>query len=134
VPVAQTAPVACTCPAHQGSGCVVHAGRQLRSDMAAGARVLHLHSARLWQGYNEVLKTHPVSTKALTCATAYAVGDTIAQLSSTRQHSLPRRLLALDAVRTARLAMFGLLWTGPTGHVFYSWLQRVRLPADGCRD
>jgi hypothetical protein len=95
--------------------------------MAAGARVLHLHSARLWQGYSEALTSHPISTKALTCATAYAVGDTIAQLSSTRQHSLPRRLLALDAVRTARLAMFGLLWTGPTGHVFYSWLERVRL-------
>jgi Mpv17 / PMP22 family len=102
----------------------------VRLGMAASARVLHLHSARLWQGYNASLKSNPIATKSLTCATAYAVGDTIAQLSTSRQHSLPRRLAALDPVRTARLALFGLLWTGPTGHVFYNWLERVRLCFD----
>jgi hypothetical protein len=93
--------------------------------MVARAQVAHYHPARLWRGYNNALKSQPIVTKSLTCAAAFAVGDVMAQVC-TRPAKFDRLLASLDAMRTARLALFGLMWSGPTGHAFYSWLDKVR--------
>lgn len=92
--------------------------------MPAVALALTLHPKRVWLRYNGALKQSPLRTKSLTCAAAFALGDTLAQLSS-KQGGLVRRVSELDVARSARMAGFGLLFAGPAGHNFYSWLDQV---------
>lgn len=101
------------------------------AQMVARAQVAVYHPARLWRGYNQSLTTSPVMTKSLTAMAACGLGDCIAQISSSKAPTLERRFACLDALRTARLALFGLLWTGPSGHVFYGVLDKVRHPPMG---
>lgn len=93
--------------------------------MVARAQVAIYHPARLWRGYNQSLSTSPVMTKSLTAMAACGLGDCIAQISTNKAPTLDRRLAGVDALRTARLALFGLLWTGPSGHVFYGVLDKI---------
>eukprot|EP00892_Ulva_mutabilis_P011805 jgi/Ulvmu1/8998/UM005_0089.1 len=93
--------------------------------MVARAQVAVYHPARLWRGYNQSLTNSPVMTKSLTAMAACGLGDCIAQISSSKAPTLERRFACLDALRTARLALFGLLWTGPSGHVFYGVLDKI---------
>lgn len=93
--------------------------------MVARAQVAIYHPARLWRGYKMSLSTSPVMTKSLTAMAACGLGDCIAQISTNKAPTLERRVAALDALRVARLAAFGLLWTGPSGHVFYGVLDKV---------
>lgn len=95
------------------------------AQMVARAQVAIYHPARLWRGYNQSLSTSPVMTKSLTAMAACGLGDCIAQVSSSKAPTLERRFASLDALRTARLALFGLLWTGPSGHVFYGVLDKI---------
>lgn len=98
--------------------------------MVARAQVAIYHPARLWRGYNQSLSTSPVMTKSLTAMAACGLGDCIAQMSTNKAPTLERRFAGLDALRTARMALFGLLWTGPSGHVFYGVLDQVCLLTD----
>ena len=97
------------------------------AQMVARAQVAIYHPARLWRGYNQSLTTSPVMTKSLTAMAACGLGDCIAQISSSKAPTLDRRFACLDGLRTARMALFGLLWTGPSGHVFYGVLDQVRV-------
>lgn len=94
--------------------------------MVAQAQVANLHPARLWRSYNRALKSSPVVTKSVTCMAAYALGDGFAQVATCKAPTLEQRILSFDAVRMARLALFGLLWIGPTGHAWYRLLDKVR--------
>lgn len=80
-----------------------------------------------WSSYNQALKQQPLQTKALTCMVGFALGDSLAQIT-TREGSLQTRLLGIDAGRTARMAGFGLLFSGPVGHYWYDWLERAIMP------
>lgn len=93
--------------------------------MVAQAQVAILHPARLWRSYNRALKSSPVVTKSLTCMAAYALGDGIAQVATCKAPTLEQRILSMDAVRMGRLALFGLFWIGPSGHVWYKLLDKL---------
>ena len=81
--------------------------------------------SRAWRKYNISLKQSPIATKAVTCATAYAIGDLTAQVASKKAISLPRRIASVDTLRIVRAAIYGLLWCGPACHTFYSRLDQV---------
>jgi Mpv17 / PMP22 family len=100
--------------------------------MVARAQVALLYPTRLWRGYNRALKSSPVMTKSVTCMAAYALGDAIAQFATCKAPTVEKRIMSMDVFRTARLALFGLLWSGPTGHAFYRWLDKVRVDCKVC--
>lgn len=56
---------------------------------------------------------------------AYVVGDLTAQLSNSKVERVDRRLASIDVMRTVRMALYGLLWSGPAGHIFYGQLERA---------
>lgn len=59
--------------------------------------------------YKASLRSHPLQTKAVTAATIAALSDVIAQHLSRAPYSLRRTLL---------LALLGLLWGGPSVHLW----------------
>jgi hypothetical protein len=67
-----------------------------------------------------------VATKSQTCMAAYAIGDLLSQVSGGKARSLHHKLTSIDLMRTARMALYGLLWCGPAGHSFYGYLDKVR--------
>ncbi len=74
---------------------------------------------RLWSGYNAALEKNPLLIKALTSLTGFTIGDVLAQ-----KFVMPDEVNGYDAMRTVRLGSFGFLVHGPTGHFFYSWLDK----------
>lgn len=58
---------------------------------------------------------------------AYALGDGFAQVATCKAPTLEQRILSFDAARMGRLALFGLLWIGPTGHAWYRLLDKAFL-------
>ncbi|GAB5031407.1 peroxisomal membrane protein [Nannochloropsis oceanica] len=73
---------------------------------------------RLWTKYNAALETNPLLIKAMTSLTGFTLGDILAQ-----KFVMPDEK-GYDVMRTARLGSFGFLVHGPTGHYFYSWLDK----------
>lgn len=70
----------------------------------------------LWKGYNQLLKDQPLLTKALTSFVGFSVGDLLAQKFIDKSE-------VVDLKRLLKLAFFGLLVHGPTGHYFYGFLD-----------
>lgn len=66
-----------------------------------------------WLGYTNVLENSPVSTKAVTSATVYTIGDLIAQ------RSVGTSMEELDRPRILRSLLAGLIGHGPMSHVWY---------------
>ncbi|CAB9523051.1 PXMP2/4 family protein [Seminavis robusta] len=75
-----------------------------------GARM----AADNWGGYLNVLRDSPVSTKAVTSATVYTIGDVIAQ--RTEGESIG----SLDRPRILRSLLAGLIGHGPLSHCWYN--------------
>lgn len=75
--------------------------------------------ASIWAAYNSVLSRHPITTKAFTSLVGFFLGDLIAQ------KFLGEKGAPLDRARLLRMAAFGFLVHGPTGHYFYSALDRL---------
>lgn len=73
----------------------------------------------LWNAYNARLAKNPIATKAFTSLIGFFLGDLIAQ------KFLGEKGAPLDRARLARMASFGFLIHGPTGHYFYSALDRA---------
>lgn len=69
----------------------------------------------LMEAYSEALEAAPVTTKALTSATVYTIGDIIAQRSEGADR--------LDVKRVTRSLLAGLLGHGPLSHVWYYWSE-----------
>jgi protein Mpv17 len=72
---------------------------------------------RAWASYNKVLDVYPLYTKAATSFTGFTVGDVLAQRfveDADKPH---------DYARTARMASFGLLIHGTSGHFLYKFLD-----------
>jgi protein Mpv17 len=72
----------------------------------------------LWNGYNASLESNPILTKALTSLMGFLLGDLLAQ-------KFLGEGKAVDMARLARMASFGFLFHGPTGHYFYGFLDRL---------
>ncbi|KAG5177505.1 hypothetical protein JKP88DRAFT_196506 [Tribonema minus] len=66
-----------------------------------------------WQGYMDMLRSHPVLVKAVTSGTVYALGDWTAQTTN----GTP--LAELDRWRVARSAAAGFVGHGPLSHCWY---------------
>lgn len=70
----------------------------------------------LWKGYNQLLKDQPLLTKALTSFVGFSAGDLLAQKFIDKKDTI-------DLKRLLKLASFGFLVHGPTGHYFYGFLD-----------
>lgn len=70
----------------------------------------------LWKGYNQLLKDQPLFTKALTSFVGFSAGDFLAQKFIDKKDTI-------DLKRLLKLASFGFLVHGPTGHYFYGFLD-----------
>lgn len=73
----------------------------------------------LWSQYNRALASRPILTKAMTSLVGFALGDVMAQKFLDGGGS------GLNYARIARMASFGFLVHGPTGHYFYGMLDRL---------
>lgn len=73
----------------------------------------------IWTAYNTRLDRAPITTKACTSLIGFLLGDLLAQ------KFLGEKGAAVDLARLARMASFGFLIHGPTGHYFYSALDRL---------
>ncbi|CAM9718156.1 unnamed protein product [Discosporangium mesarthrocarpum] len=69
-----------------------------------------------WKAYNAALESNPLVVKAMTSFTGFTIGDILAQKFINPEDEY-------DFMRTARLASFGGLVHGPTGHYFYNFLD-----------
>lgn len=77
----------------------------------------------LWAAYNAKLESDPLLTKAFTSLVGFTLGDILAQKFVEKKGEY-------DFVRTLRLASFGFLIHGPTGHWFYGKLDGA-IPGKG---
>lgn len=91
-------------------------GSEGSSDSADGPRN---PLVAIWVGYKNALDSAPIMTKACTSLVGFFIGDLLAQ------KLLGEKDAPLDPWRLARMAAFGLLIHGPTGHYFYNALDRV---------
>ena len=73
-------------------------------------------STMAWKAYNKLLDTQPLLTKACTSLIGFTAGDVLAQNFVDKSEKY-------DFARTARLASFGFLIHGTTGHYFYGFLD-----------
>lgn len=73
----------------------------------------------LWATYNSRLACYPITTKAITSLVGFFLGDLVAQ------KFLGEDGAAFNWARVGRMAAFGFLIHGPTGHYFYSFLDRL---------
>lgn len=69
-----------------------------------------------WVAYNSLLESQPILTKSLTSMTGFALGDLLAQKFIEKKEEL-------DLTRLMKLASFGALVHGSTGHFFYNFLD-----------
>ena len=72
----------------------------------------------LWAKYNQALAAQPLVGKAMTSLIGFTAGDVLAQKAVEGKEDW-------DVARTARMATFGALWHGPSGHYFYGFLDRM---------
>lgn len=72
-----------------------------------------------WFSYSEVLDNSPLSTKAVTSATVYTIGDFIAQRTQGISMS------ELDRPRMLRSLLAGLIGHGPLSHLWYGWSENI---------
>ena len=77
-------------------------------------------ASRLWSLYNKSLTKQPILTKAFTSFTGFTIGDVLAQ-----KYLEDEEGREYDFQRTARLASFGFLIHGTTGHFFYKHLDKL---------
>lgn len=70
-----------------------------------------------WQKYLKKLEDEPLRTKALTAAFLAGLADVIAQRLSSRAR--------LNWRRTLSIALYGLIWGGPSNHYWQMALERI---------
>jgi len=82
----------------------------------AGASDADGEKKGLWDSYLAVLESDPLPTKAVTSLLGFLIGDLLTQFFIDKDSEY-------NPVRTLRMAAFGLLIHGPTGHWFYGKLD-----------
>mmetsp|Transcript_18533 Transcript_18533/g.56938 ORF Transcript_18533/g.56938 Transcript_18533/m.56938 type:complete len:213 (+) Transcript_18533:71-709(+) len=71
----------------------------------------------LWQDYQKALDTKPILTKATTSLVGFGVSDALTQLFIEQGD--------FNVMRLVKMASFGFLLHGTTGHYFYNFLDSV---------
>ena len=74
-----------------------------------------------WASYLSSLQRNPLRTKALTSATISGLSDVIAQRLMRGSTSKG----GWNAKRTLLLAIYGLIWNGPSAHYWQKFLEYV---------
>jgi protein Mpv17 len=82
----------------------------------------YINRTRLIGMYGLSLNLRPISTKSLSSAIGFILGDFIAQMIT--------RNFKYDMTRSIRIGAFGALIHGPCGHLFFSLLEK-KLPGGG---
>lgn len=72
-----------------------------------------------WLSYSAVLEQAPLSTKAVTSATVYTIGDMISQ--GTEGKSIGE----IDRPRVIRSLLAGLIGHGPLSHLWYDFSEQI---------
>mmetsp|Transcript_71212 Transcript_71212/g.225089 ORF Transcript_71212/g.225089 Transcript_71212/m.225089 type:complete len:186 (+) Transcript_71212:205-762(+) len=70
-----------------------------------------------WQRYQRQLQRQPLPTKAVTAACIAALSDVVAAWL------VPGKKQELS--RTAKMGLFGLLWSGPSMHFWQNFMERT---------
>ena len=78
-----------------------------------------------WQQYDHALQSEPLQTKMLTAAFAAAVGDAIAQRSTSTSTAF-----AYNLPRGMAFMAFGAMYSGAFQHYFFDWLT-LEFAVDG---
>jgi protein Mpv17 len=73
----------------------------------------------VWNSYSSVLHQNPISTKAVTSASVYAIGDLIAQRTE------GKAMGELDRMRALRSLLTGLIGHGPLSHLWYNFSENL---------
>jgi protein Mpv17 len=73
----------------------------------------------VWDSYTCVLHNNPISTKAITSASVYAIGDLIAQRTE------GKAMGELDRMRALRSLLAGLIGHGPLSHLWYNFSENL---------
>jgi len=71
----------------------------------------------LWQDYQKALDSKPILTKATTSLVGFGVSDALTQLFIEKSD--------FNVMRLLKMASFGFLLHGTTGHYFYNFLDSV---------
>ncbi|KAJ8600613.1 hypothetical protein CTAYLR_007725 [Chrysophaeum taylorii] len=79
---------------------------------------LRARGGSLWTDYQKALETKPVLTKATTSLVGFALSDALTQL-------FIENVKTFDVKRLVKMASFGFLIHGTTGHYFYNFLDSV---------
>ncbi|KAJ0262574.1 Peroxisomal membrane 22 kDa [Hirschfeldia incana] len=69
--------------------------------------------------YLRNLESHPFVTKSVTTSLIYMAADLTSQMITMQPSG------SYDLIRTARMASFGLLFLGPSQHLWFSYLSRI---------
>jgi protein Mpv17 len=93
------------------------------NDNNSGGNPLTSALGSFWTKYNSLLDTNPILAKGLTSLVGFSCGDILAQKFINKGEDF-------DVARLLRLASFGLLLHGPTGHYFYGALDGA-MPGTG---
>ncbi|CAH2047008.1 unnamed protein product [Thlaspi arvense] len=69
--------------------------------------------------YLRKLESHPFITKSITTSLIYMAADLTSQMITMQPSE------SFDLIRTARMASFGLIFLGPSQHLWFSYLSRI---------
>ncbi|CAF2091687.1 hypothetical protein HID58_024376 [Brassica napus] len=69
--------------------------------------------------YLKKVESHPFITKSVTTSLIYMAADLTSQMITMKPSG------SYDLIRTARMASFGLIFLGPSQHLWFSYLSRI---------
>ncbi|CAN8267776.1 unnamed protein product [Cochlearia groenlandica] len=69
--------------------------------------------------YLRKVESHPFITKSITTSVIYMAADLTSQMITMPPSG------SFDLIRTARMASFGLIFLGPSQHIWFSYLSRI---------
>ncbi|ANM70733.1 Peroxisomal membrane 22 kDa (Mpv17/PMP22) family protein [Arabidopsis thaliana] len=69
--------------------------------------------------YLRKLESHPFMTKSITTSVIYMAADLTSQMITMEPTG------SFDLIRTARMASFGLIFLGPSQHLWFSYLSKI---------
>jgi len=78
----------------------------------------------IWNSYTTVLRDSPITTKAVTSATVYTIGDVLAQRAELGDES-ESLMSELDKGRMVRSMLAGLIGHGPLSHYWYQFSENL---------
>ncbi|KAL7548568.1 hypothetical protein ACHAWF_011855 [Thalassiosira exigua] len=93
--------------------------------LAAPTRAIDLRLASAWGAYTTALAKKPLLTKSLTACGTNALGDAICQRLAKKGPGgagSGEETASFDGERLSHAAVTGLVWSGPSAHVWYGLL------------